>query len=320
MFVLAGLMGLLLAGVAADISISAHQNEADDDPDQGDVDDAAATPDEGATEGQERSPLDEASDIADAEKQAATNAVSGTDDRDALIGTEGNDLIEGHGGDDDLRGGLGDDTLLAGDGNDWVQGELRYGPGGNDLIDGGAGDDDLAGQGGDDTILGGDGFDTIFGGDGDDLLYGGAGDDWLSGNAGDDTLVAEDGADDMSGGDGDDLLIGNDDPARAWMHGGDGNDTLNPGIGDFAEGQDGADTYILRDIDGEAPIIAGYDHSQDQLLISLPDSLDGDQTVELIHEQDGTTLIVLNNQAIGRLVGASGDLQAEDIQIIRHSA
>lgn len=291
----------------------------DDDSDQPDADDGVGSPDQIDPDTPGRSPLDEASDIEDAE-QEALYPITGTDDRDALIGTEGNDLIEGFGGDDDLRGGLGDDTLLAGDGNDWVQGESRYGPGGNDLIDGGAGEDELAGQGGDDTLLGGDGNDTLFGGDGDDLLYGGAGDDWISGNAGDDTLIADDGADDLSGGHGNDLLIGNDDPARAWLHGGAGDDTLTPGIGDFAEGQEGSDVYILHDIDGEAPVIADYDHSQDQLLISLPDTLQGDQTIDLVHQPDGTTLIRLNDGIIGRLLGGAQDLRAEDIQIVRHSA
>lgn len=238
------------------------------------------------------------------------------DDRvDYLMGGAGDDRIEGWAGDDDLRGGLGNDTILAGDGDDWVQGEAEYGPGGDDEIRGGAGNDSLAGQGGNDLIWGDDGDDTIFGGEGNDTLVGGAGIDWLSGNDGDDVLISGGGPDDLDGGRGNDLLVGDDDPETVWMHGDEGDDTLMPGAGDFAEGQAGADHFVLRQVEGEVPVIADFDGQQDQIFLHLPDDIASEAQIDLQQGQDQSWLITVNGAPIGRLL-QEGGLKVEDIVVV----
>lgn len=242
--------------------------------------------------------------------------IAGSDLVDLLMGGDGDDVMLGHGGADDLRGGLGHDTILAGAGDDWVQGDAVYGPGGNDVIDGGVGNDSLCGQGGDDRIAGGDGNDTLLGGEGRDTLDGGSGNDWLSGHDGDDVLISGGGADDLDGGTGDDLLIGGDDDSMAWLHGGQGDDTLMPGAGDFAEGLEGADQFVLREVDGALPVIADFSAAEDQIHLHLSAGIGDDPAITLHEDLDGTTLIEVNGTAIGRLL-QSGGLQVEDIVVVR---
>lgn len=339
MFMLAGLMGVLLAGLAVDVAgtIGAREPEHDDD-------DYPVDPGEGGAEdGGEKfiepeRPLPEPEmPIADPDPvppetvgevidpgegpdlpapEEPLDWVWGGEDDDILMGGDGDDRIAGRGGSDDLRGGLGDDTIRAGEGDDWVQGDGAYGAGGDDLVFGGAGNDSLAGQGGDDTIYGGPGSDTIFGGDGNDSLIGGAGDDWIAGNDGNDTLISGGGADDLDGGDGDDVLIGGDDAERAWLRGGEGNDTLMPGSGDYAEGLAGADTFVLRGQVEDAPMIGDYQPDEDRIELHLPKDMVGEPQIQIVEDRDGSTLIRVNGEAVGRLMGAQG-LRIEDIAVIR---
>lgn len=330
MFLLTGLVSLLVAGMASDIS---------DAEDEGNEDTDALPPE---TEELPRiMPADEYGTIWDTSSigpvtydapdplppgsidpepvdppPAEGEEVNGTDQPDQLMGGEGDDSVNGAAGDDDLRGGQGDDTIFAGDGNDWAQGDASYGPGGNDEIHGGAGNDLLAGQGGDDIIWGDEGDDTILGGEGDDTLFGGSGNDWLSGNDGNDVLVSGGGADDLDGGRGDDLLIGDDDPETVWMHGGEGDDTLMPGAGDFAEGQDGADTFALKLLDGALPTIADFNGEEDELLLHLPESIADDAKIGLQLDQDDSWLVTVNDNPVGRLLHLGG-LRVEDIAILR---
>lgn len=329
MFMLAGLMGMLFAGMAVDISSLVGPREDDDLPDDdrpvADPSDdqgllPPAMPDlqpDGETDGEGLAPAETVNAEIEDPAQIAEEIrrLLGGEDADVLMGDGGADRISGQGGDDDLRGGLGDDTILAGDGDDWVQGDADYGPGGDDLIEGGAGSDSLAGQGGNDRILGGRGNDTIFGGEGDDSLIGGPGEDWISGNDGDDTLISGGGADDLDGGRGDDLLIGGDDPETVWMHGGEGDDTLMPGAGDFAEGLAGADTFALRGSHDDLPVIADFDGDEDRIQIHMPQDMVDGARIEVQPDRDGSLVIHVNGQPVGRLLDG-GDLRAEDILIV----
>ncbi|SMY09985.1 Hint domain-containing protein [Flavimaricola marinus] len=77
---------------------------------------------------------------------------------------------------------------------------------GDDSIEGGSGNDNLFGEAGNDTLDGGSGDDTLIGGDGDDTLIGGTGADSLDGGAGNDEIYVAEG-DFADGGDGDDLFV-----------------------------------------------------------------------------------------------------------------
>ncbi len=318
MLMLASLMSLLVVGVAVDTASLTGGPQ--DDGDMDDVNRADPGEDADADAPEVESIADEPEvplepvveeNEADGSFFGEDDVIEGTAGVDALMGFSGNDVLNGLAGDDDLRGGQGDDTLLGGDGNDSLQGEADYGPGGNDLLDGGAGRDLLSGQGGDDTLLGGAGDDTLFGGEGDDSLNGGAGTDWLSGNSGNDTLISGGGDDDLTGGSGDDLLVGDDDPGMVWLHGNDGNDTLMPGLGDFAEGQEGADLYVLRgNLDeaeeSELPIISGFDGSEDMIELTLPADMSDQPDISLRYDADGTVVIHVNEAPVGRLIGHRG--------------
>lgn len=346
MFMLAGLMGVLLAGFAVDVAATIETRGAEPDDD-----DFPPTPDGKGDAGEgggkfiqpdlpadqpdpvlPQPPEDPQSDATgpDATGPAITPAdgpdlppvtqpvdwVWGGEDDDILMGGEGDDVIVGLGGADDLRGGLGNDTIRAGDGDDWVQGDGAYGAGGDDLVFGGAGNDSLAGQGGNDTLYGGPGSDTIFGGEGNDSLIGGPGDDWLAGNDGNDTLISGGGADDLDGGAGDDVLIGGDDAERAWLHGGEGNDTLMPGSGDYAEGLAGADTFVLRSQVEDAPVIGDYQPDEDRIELHMPKDMTDDPQIQIVEARDGSTLIRVNGEPVGRLLGAQG-LRIADIAVVR---
>lgn len=346
MLMLAGLMGLMLAGLSVDMTSigSTNEPEPDDedfggdtsgqggedlapimpDPDEFEnnggsgtnapdvIADTAGTSDSGYAEAEGDSDSGSVSE----ENVADLNEILGGEFDDLLMGSEDADRIFGFGGGDDLRGGLGDDLIDGGNGDDWIQGDGVYGIGGNDTILGGDGADFLAGQGGNDSIEGGAGNDTVYGGEGDDTLLGGAGDDWISGNDGNDVLVSGGGADDLDGGRGDDLLIGHDDGETVWMHGGEGNDTLMPGSGDFAEGQAGADTFVLGGPKDVVPVIGDFNADEDLIELHFPEGYDGDGHVDLVEDRDGTTLIRVDGEPVGRLM-TPGDLNPGDIRIVR---
>lgn len=306
MFVLASLMALAAAGAALDLtgSHAGEDEDQDDRPfglgpaDPGEVGNVSS----GAPEAGLPDPVT-APPAPDPAPGPATPAESP------------DQTIHGGADADNLFGGTGRDTIHAGAGNDWVQGDGDYGPAGDDEIRGGAGDDLLAGQGGNDIIWGDEGDDTVMGGEGDDTLFGGSGNDWLSGHDGDDVLVSGGGADDLDGGRGDDLLVGDSDPDTVWMHGGEGDDTLMPGAGDFAEGQKGADRFVLQQGPGPLPVIADFDAREDQLVLHLPDSIVRRARIDLAEDEDGTLLVTVNGEAIGRMLQAGG-LAAADIVVM----
>lgn len=302
MVLIGGLLGLLVAGLALD-SLSSSGSGGDHDDDAG-----------------EDLPQDEVPQLPPimpelpqeepASPQPDVDAV-----HDPAMGSPGDDVIHGGDGDDDLRGGLGDDTIHAGAGNDWVQGDAAYGPGGDDVIYGGAGDDLLCGQGGNDLIYGEEGDDTLWGGEGNDTLFGGPGNDWLSGHDGDDVLVSTEGSDDLDGGRGNDVLIGHDGPETVWMNGGEGDDTLMPGAHDFATGGAGADTFILRQVPEGFPTISDFDAKEDEIRLHLPEELAHEARLDLREDEDGTWLLEVNGEAVGRLL-QHGGLKLEDVRIV----
>ncbi len=305
MFMLAGLMGVLLAGFAVDFTIaSGTRDDADiDDDNPPSPADTSSDHDETGFIEPHR-PLTEL--VFDEPSPLEDDAAGG----DPSVGATETGLA---GPAPDLgetvlnwwEGGAADDVLMGGDGADGLRGH--------------DGDDDLRGGLGNDVIHGGAGSGTILGGDGDDLLFGDEGDDWLSGNAGNDTLVSGGGADDLDGGEGDDLLIGGDDPERAWLHGGAGDDTLMPGAGDFVEGLAGADTFILRGPVSEVPVIGDYQSHEDRLELHLPADMVDDPQIDLHQDHDGSMVIRVNGEAVGRLLVADG-LRVEDIAVIRGRA
>ncbi|MDX1669131.1 MAG: calcium-binding protein, partial [Limnobacter sp.] len=132
----------------------------------------------------------------------------------ALKGTQADDYIVGYLTADSLYGYAGTDYL--------------YGAEGHDRLYGGSGDDFLFGEADNDRLYGHNGNDYLYGGQGHDLLRGGNGHDVLYGEAGNDRLYGDDG---------DDYLIG-----------GDGNDRFyaGKGLGDWAEGGNGADYYYFN--------------------------------------------------------------------------
>lgn len=301
MLVMGGLLGLLVAGLALDFGTSAAQENQDDDLPDAPEDEAALPPVMPGPDG--------------AFPEDTGTVIEGSDAGDTLMGGPGGYLIRGGSGDDDLRGGLGDDTIHAGPGNDWVQGDAAYGPGGNDVIHGGPGDDLLCGQGGDDLIYGDSGDDTLWGGEGNDTLFGGPGNDWLSGHDGDDVLVSTEGSDDLDGGRGDDVLIGHDGPETVWMNGGEGNDTLMPGAFDFASGNAGADTFVLRPVAEGFPTIADFDAAEDEIHLHMSEDLAAGAELDLREDEDGTWLLEVNGQTVGRLL-QQGGLRVEDIRVV----
>ncbi|MFG6079731.1 calcium-binding protein [Paracoccus litorisediminis] len=289
MFILGSLLGLLVMGLAID-STGASRGPKDD----------------GGENPTDRPDPDEPEGL----------AFEGSSGSDWLAGEDGDDLLEGGAGNDDLHGGLGDDTLRGGDGTDWIYGDGDYGIGGDDLLDGGSGDDQLAGQGGDDTLLGRGGNDTLFGGEGGDSLTAGAGDDWLSGNSGNDTLVAGRGLDDLDGGDGNDLLIGSPEEDAAWLHGGEGDDSLQAHAGDFAEGGAGRDLFVLQEPGQTSPVIGDYNPAEDIIELRWHGAEQHVPTVTLERGDDGSALIRIDGQAVGRVLNGEG-LDLRDIVLTR---
>lgn len=299
MLLIGSLIGLALAAFVMESGQSDDDEAAEDGPVAPDPDDEGLPP---VMPGPDGSPT-------------VPRQIIGGDDGDTLMGGAGDDVIRGGAGADDLRGGLGNDTIHAGGGDDWVQGDAAYGAGGDDVIWGGDGNDHLNGQGGDDLIHGEEGDDTIFGGEGNDTLFGGPGNDWLSGNDGDDVLVSTEGSDDLDGGRGNDVLIGHDGPETVWMNGGEGDDTLMPGAHDFASGNAGADTFVLRQIPQGFPTIADYDSAEDQIELHLSERVAPTAQLTLREDLDGTYLLEVNGQSVGRLL-QHGGLRIEDIRIV----
>lgn len=256
---------------------------------------------------------------------AGDDILNGGDADDWLQGEDGNDLLDGGRGDDTLLGGSGNDVLVAGAGDDLV-----YGGAGNDSIEGeegddsllgGAGDDLLAGGGGDDWLAGEQGQDTLLGGEGNDSLYGGEGADWLAGGEGDDWLVGGQGSDTLDGGAGNDTLFGAFPEGLEGdvdhLNGGDGDDVLWLGPGDFGHGGEGADTFNLAQwLDagaGSVSTITDYDASEDSIVV-VYDPLTHESPEISVQPGEGTEVsILLDGHVVARV---NGPVAAEDIRLV----
>jgi Ca2+-binding RTX toxin-like protein len=217
------------------------------------------------------------------------DSLYGGADGDTLDGGTGADYLEGNGGDDVyLVDNVGDSVVeAASEGIDTVYSSLAsYTLGANveDLyfngasgaftgtgntldneIVGGSGNDILSGLDGNDELVGGTGGDTLDGGNGNDLLTGSSGTDTMTGGAGADTFdwntsfesglgASADrivdftqGTDliDLGGADADITTSGNQ--AFAFI----GNAAFSSTAGELRTFDDGTDTWIQADINGD---------------------------------------------------------------------
>ncbi|WP_167626657.1 calcium-binding protein [Paracoccus luteus] len=218
-------------------------------------------------------------------------ALTGTPEDEIIRGWEGDDTIVGGGGDDEIYGGLGADLVAAQDGDDRVflgEGADVYGgldlgaDEGSDTIFGGSGDDTITTNGGTHVIWGDDDEDDE---DGDDLLTATGGQVTIHGGQGDDTIAARDGASGAA-----DVVD--------VLYGGDGDDLIEVGAGDFADGGEGRDEYhAVTGLDGPGRIAW---EDGDSLTLSAQPGYEGPLEYELVQDGDdvrvvmgGETLVVI---------------------------
>ena len=202
-----------------------------------------------------------------------------------LVGVDAtfDDYIDGGGGNDVIVGGNGSDTIYGGAGNDNLNGDgtnfttvlgplaSMLGTPGDDFIDGGSGNDIIL-----DT-----GSSSLAGGTGDDRITwspgtGGNATAYLDGGDGNDTISSS-GSALIDGGAGNDTIISGSSTARSSViYGGIGNDYVS-GVGAYADGGEGNDTYdrftgTIHDLSGDDTIILQLDSKQASLNAFLNNS------------------------------------------------
>jgi Ca2+-binding RTX toxin-like protein len=309
-----GLFGALMVGIAADALLFNREDDPDDsdvpteDEDTGDYGDLLVdlVGEPGQLESDNTS--DGVDDPVMLEGDDGIDILSGLDNDDTISGNGGSDMIDGRGGDDWIDAGDGNDAVWAGDGDDSVCGD--------------DGNDSLLGQTGDDNLSGGAGHDTLMGGEGDDWLAGGDDDDWLVGGAGNDSLTGGNGADELDGGTGDDWMSGMEVDPNAqetdFLYGGDGNDQIHVGAGDYVSGGDGEDRFVLQgwQNESEAANIMDYDPAADQLVITFDPSVHTDPVVTVWPNEDGPgEVIYLDGAKVAVVTGAPVDVA--DIRLVK---
>lgn len=171
---------------------------------------------------------------------------------DALAGNHLNNKLVGNDGSDALLGGGGNDRLLGGAGHDFL-----LGGGGKDRLVGGDGGDGLQGHNGNDRLFGGAGLDALEGGGGNDLLHGGADGDLLAGGAGRDVFLFSTALE----ADGD--LVTDFTHADTFDFSGlglafAGNVAFSGSAGEIVFSDDGTDTTVSIDIDGDTTADASF--------------------------------------------------------------
>lgn len=189
--------------------------------------------------------------------------IGGSNSADQLHGGDGDDQIDGRGGDDQLFGDAGNDSLQGGFGHNLIDGGIGEDSTGYSLANRGVTINLAAGTASDgvdifDTLVSiehvfGSNFADTIDGDGlDNQLNGFAGDDIINGGGGADQLKGDDGADTLHGGDGNDYLgsgdyylIASDQSFHDSLFGDGGDDLLEFGAGDNADGGSGNDIAIL---------------------------------------------------------------------------
>jgi Ca2+-binding RTX toxin-like protein len=247
------------------------------------------------------------SDILDG--RGAADHLWGEDGDDALLGRDGNDSLYGGAGNDTLTGDAGDDSLDGGEGADSLDGGD-----GDDHLTGGAGNDRIDGEYGNDTLDGGEGDDSLTGGQGDDAIAAGTGNDTVDAGDGNDSVTGGAGSDDLSGGGGDDTLWGGepgagDDHATDYLNGGAGRDEMHVGAGDYANGGEGADTYVLEDhpADQQAAQITDWHPEEDSLVVVYDPAAHPDPTLDVVTEQGSPdATITLDGVPIAHVAGGAG--------------
>ena len=249
---------------------------------------------------------------------AADDILTGNGGDDLVIGGDGGDLLGGRGGDDTIDGGAGADVAHGGEGVDFLTGGA-----GVDDLQGEAGDDDLAGNDGGDTIsgamgadllTGGAGADSLIGGDGGDRLESGADDDVAAGGLGDDLMAGGTGSDEQDGGDGNDTIWGQeaggpDDHEVDFLNGGAGDDLLRVGAGDYANGGDGADLFLLEDIQPGDPLtqITEFHAAEDEIVVLYDPATHPDPEVTLSSaEGSADATLLLDGIAVAVIAGGAG--------------
>lgn len=326
MFLMMGLFGALLAGIAADSMLATSKesdDQADDSPDDAYDDglpDADSQPSMTASSGGVLGQLDADDNVndsaADQEEDLYffnTPDVAGLfDDLDERI--HSSDKFPEPDPEEPLHLNGGDSAAL-------LQGSNL-----DDTLTGGAGNDTLAGLGGDDWLQAGQGDAYMNGGEGNDTLIGGAGDDTLIGGAGDDLLIAGEGNNTLNGGAGNDTLVGvaldddgHDISGRNFLNGGDGDDLLIAGQGDYLNGGDGSDTFALGDwLHGQAAVtIVDFNPQDDQIVLHYdPSRLTEPQlSVQFSPTDPDTAQIWLDGHLIANVAHGAG-LTAQDIALV----
>ncbi|NCO17021.1 MAG: calcium-binding protein, partial [Alphaproteobacteria bacterium] len=145
--------------------------------------------------------------------------------------------------------------------------------------------------------------------------------DWLNGGYDNDILHGDQGSDTLDGDFGNDTLIGHDagaaDTEVDFLNGGEGDDLLIVGNGDYASGNQGADTFALGDwLDqGEFARIQDYDPAEDQIVV-VYDALVHPDPVLTLEQQDGSddVTVLLDGLPLGLIAGGAG-LTADAIQL-----
>jgi Ca2+-binding RTX toxin-like protein len=282
------MLGVVVAGLAADALLINRQDDPDEAEDSGLVDDTKE-----ATGGAFLDDLDSGSNDA-----TSDNLFDG-----------GDDAQEGEAGTDTLLDDQGDDWLNGGDYDDWAAAGDDHA-----LLRGGVGDDSLVGGCSDDALEGDAGADTLLGDQGDDWLNGGDDDDWVAGGDGNDVLVGGRGADILDGGKGNDTISGREDPGESeqvdYLNGQDGDDGLSLGVGDYATGGEGSDKFELNEPMAQSSIarVMDYDPAHDQLIVKYDPSVHPDPVVTVEPNDDGTEQVVfLDGSKLAIVYGGTVD-------------
>lgn len=218
-------------------------------------------------------------------------AIDGTDEAERIDGTDASELIRGLDGNDTIDGGGGDDWIYAGRGEDVVEADP-----GNDRIFLGSGNDryggyDIGTDEGNDTIEGGSGHDTITVNSGRHVIWGDDSDDEFEGH---DSITAYGGQVTIHGGGGNDTIAAHDGRAGGpdlsdELYGGDGNDLIEVGAGDLADGGEGQDTYRLTH--GFDPATLIYE-PRDRIVVTFEGSADNPPAYEVVQSGADSHLVV----------------------------
>jgi Ca2+-binding RTX toxin-like protein len=327
---LIGLMAALFAGLLSSGLGGEAEAENDNVPDQDDVQNIdpsngldfgyvyLPTPgDAGNVEGMPQS--SDAPVVADADEtmlgDMGNDILFGLGGDDWILGSDGDDSLGGRAGDDTLLGGFDEDYLVGGDGNDSLDGgadaDTLYGDDGQDTLIGAAGEDALYAGAGQDMVTGDAGQDNLFGGQGQDSLYGGEGDDTVDGGLGNDSIAGGAGGDELFGGAGADTLWGSapgqTDSHIDFLNGGEGDDVLMLGAGDYGHGDAGADSFALVDASdgGTAVQISDFDPGEDQLIMVYDPALGPAPTPSLQQDGAGNTEVLLDGHIVAILTNGA---------------